>query len=338
MSGSHRVTVEAPGELPALDWCAGEREAPEAWPLSAPTWLAARDEAGRGTPLHTVARRARGEIAVLPGHLYAADDAEIVGLGFGLPRDPADLAAPVMVLGVPEGESTCAWFTFWTPRLFTAMVTAAARAAFEAGAGAVVAPRLLASGTSCGYVDGLRSMGATVVEVPGRHRVMLGRHDEPAELSAAGQDVERADGEEALVLAEAVGPRPGTGSGLARFVGGGADLRAYHAGPAGTSGVTSVHLRYGHRLVTVARSDHETADAADASVWAAVDERIVADAVRGGLRIVDLGSRPSHLATERSPVLGAVLPRCDIPATGHRATEPALLPHPSLVNKIEEPS
>lgn len=165
MGGSHRLVVEVGSELPGTGWAEEVDELPDAWPYLGPTFLAANEKAmPEAQPWHTVARRARGEVALLPGYVLAGPPAvdhdprtylgwqppsgDTVCCGVDLARSVSDEVGalgedaffPALLLGSPLGYRTEVSYNFWAPTLFRAMVERLVPAAFAAGVRSVIAP------------------------------------------------------------------------------------------------------------------------------------------------------------------------------------------------------
>jgi predicted N-acyltransferase len=165
VSGTHRITVVSGQGLPAMSWPVELAELADAWPYVGPTWLAANERAmPELTPWHTVARRDRGELALLPGYLLTAppavDHDPRTYLGWQPPSGDtvccgAEVAVtcttevdalgeaaffPALLLGSPLGYRTEVAYNFWTPQLFATMVDQLVPAAFAAGVRSIVAP------------------------------------------------------------------------------------------------------------------------------------------------------------------------------------------------------
>jgi predicted N-acyltransferase len=165
MGGSPRITVTTGQPLPELDWAGELAGLTDAWPYLGPTWLGATEKALPALrPWHTVATRARGELALLPGYLLdeppAVDHEPRTYLGWRAPTGEevccgADTDAavsaevdalgtgaffPALLLGSPLGYRTEVAYNFWTPNLMAALVETLVPAAFEAGVTCVAAP------------------------------------------------------------------------------------------------------------------------------------------------------------------------------------------------------
>jgi hypothetical protein len=136
-----------------------------AWPYLGPTWLAATEKAmPEARPWHTIAGRARGELALAPGYVLdappAVDHEPRTYLGWRPPAgdevccgascDSAISDAvgalgtepffPALLLGSPLGYRTEVAYNFWTPGLMSAIAGALVPAAFEAGIRCILAP------------------------------------------------------------------------------------------------------------------------------------------------------------------------------------------------------
>jgi hypothetical protein len=184
MGGSPRIVVSPGQELPGLDWAGELASLTEAWPYSGPTWLAATEKALPALrPWHTIATRARGELALAAGYLLdaplsadldprtylgmqapagrgaccGADDGQAAGDGWGaLGAAPF---FPALLLGSPLGYRTEVAYNFWTPTLMGAITSALVPAAFEAGARSVLAPWIPGRRGNKALVDALTAAG-----------------------------------------------------------------------------------------------------------------------------------------------------------------------------------
>ena len=165
MGGSPRVVISTGRTLPEMDWAGELASLTDSWPYLGPTWLAATEKVlPEAQPWHTVAGRARGELALLPGYILttppvvdheprtylgwqaptgeevccgaetdAARSAEIDALGTGP-------FFPTLLLGSPLGYRTEVAYNFWTPTLMGAIVDKLVPAALEAGIRCILAP------------------------------------------------------------------------------------------------------------------------------------------------------------------------------------------------------
>jgi hypothetical protein len=165
MGGAPRVVVTTGQDLPDLDWAGELTDLTDAWPYLGPTWLAASEKALTDLrPWHTVATRARGELALLPGYVMCSapvvDHEPRTYLGWQAPSgeevccgaqtdtctsDEIDALGtdpffPALLLGSPLGYRTEVAYNFWTPTLLGQLVSALVPAAFDAGIKCVVAP------------------------------------------------------------------------------------------------------------------------------------------------------------------------------------------------------
>ncbi|HEY6798963.1 MAG TPA: GNAT family N-acetyltransferase [Kineosporiaceae bacterium] len=165
MGGSHRVSVHVGEGLPQLDWAGELADLTDSWPYVGPTWLAATERAmPEAKPWHTVARRGRGEVSLLPGYVLtsppAVDHDPRTYLGWQPPSGDSvccgvqvgceqtsevdamgtEAFFPTLLLGSPLGYRTEVAYNFWTRNLFAAMVERLVPAAFEAGIRSVAAP------------------------------------------------------------------------------------------------------------------------------------------------------------------------------------------------------
>lgn len=183
MGGSPRIVVSPGQELPGLDWAGELASLTEAWPYSGPVWLAATEKAMPALrPWHTIATRARGELALAAGYLVdaplSADLDPRTYLGMQAPDGPgaccgADGQAagdgcgtlgagpffPALLLGSPLGYRTEVAYNFWTPTLMGAITSALVPAAFEAGARSVLAPWIPGRRGNQALVDALGAAG-----------------------------------------------------------------------------------------------------------------------------------------------------------------------------------
>jgi hypothetical protein len=165
VGGSPRVTIAAGQGLPDMDWAGELAQLTSAWPYLGPTWLAATEKAmPEARPWHTIAGRARGELALLPGYVLdgppAVDHEPRTYLGW---RPPAgdevccgaqcdtDVSGavdalgtgpffPALLLGSPLGYRTEVAGNFWTPTLMSAIAGGLVPAAFAAGIRCIIAP------------------------------------------------------------------------------------------------------------------------------------------------------------------------------------------------------
>jgi hypothetical protein len=165
MSGSHRTTVDLSDTLPELDWQFECQDIPEAWPYVGPTWLRGTERAmPEARAWYAVARRARGELAVLPGFVLdkpgavdfdprtylgwkpASGDEVCCGVATcettigEVEKLGEDAFYPAMILGSPLGYRSEGFYTFWTPRLFPSLVDALVSHARSEGVKTVMAP------------------------------------------------------------------------------------------------------------------------------------------------------------------------------------------------------
>ncbi|MCM2580233.1 GNAT family N-acetyltransferase [Streptomyces meridianus] len=165
MGGSPRVVISTGQTLPHMDWTGELADLTDSWPYLGPTWLAATEKVlPEAQPWHTVAGRARGELALLPGYILstppvvdheprtylgrraptgeevccgaetdAARSAEIDALG-------TEPFFPTLLLGSPLGYRTEVAYNFWAPTLMGAIVDRLVPAALEAGVRCILAP------------------------------------------------------------------------------------------------------------------------------------------------------------------------------------------------------
>jgi predicted N-acyltransferase len=289
MGGSPRVVV-SPGQVtPDLDWPGELASLTDASPYLGPAWLAATEKAMPELhPWHTIATRARGELAIAAGYILdspaAADHDPRTYLGWQAASaaagdlDPESFY-PALLLGSPLGYRTEVAYNFWTPALMRAMVSALVPAAFQAGVRCILAPWIpdsrgnqaladaLADGghsTFWGYEDFIRldpgGWDAHLAALPpDTRRRISGDLQRAAE---AGMRIERADG-------TGIGPhlsriaeltclnrdKNGTGEDpariagmLAALLGSGADVRAYLGFQDGALVASCVTIRKNHRL------------------------------------------------------------------------------------------
>ncbi|MGX7829111.1 GNAT family N-acetyltransferase [Actinokineospora sp. 24-640] len=186
MSGAHRVTVESGAALPAGDWAYESGDLREAWPYLGPTWLSATETSLHGArPWHTVAHRARGEVAYLPGFVFDAppsvdfdprtylgwqgSSGEEVCCGVTSCSDTVsevdslgvDAFFPALVLGSPLGYRSEVAFTFWTKSLFPALLDHAVKSAAAQGFKSVVAPWIPDRAGNEQLVDAFSAVGGS---------------------------------------------------------------------------------------------------------------------------------------------------------------------------------
>lgn len=173
MGGSPRVVVSPGRDLPDLDWSGELAHLTDAWPYLGPPWLAATEKAAPDLrPWHTVATRARGELALTPGYILQAPPAVPdheprtylgrAGACRGAP-DGQGLDAgpffPALLLGSPLGYRTEVAYNFWTPSMMGAIVGALVPAAFDAGVRCVLAPWIPDRRGNQALVDALVAAG-----------------------------------------------------------------------------------------------------------------------------------------------------------------------------------
>ncbi|GAB3287050.1 GNAT family N-acetyltransferase [Kineosporia babensis] len=165
MGGSPRTVVTTGQPLPDLDWSGEMTTLTDSWPYLGPTYLGATEKAmPEARAWHTIATRARGELALLPGYVLdsapAVDHEPRTYLGWRAPSGEevccgADADAgrsaevdalgtdpffPSLLLGSPLGYRSEIAYNFWTPTLMASMVNALVPAALEAGVKSIVAP------------------------------------------------------------------------------------------------------------------------------------------------------------------------------------------------------
>ncbi|MEC4015435.1 GNAT family N-acetyltransferase [Streptomyces sp. H27-D2] len=184
MGGSPRVVISTGQALPDLDWSGELDSLTDAWPYLGPTWLGATEKVLPGArPWHTVATRARGELALLPGYILSTppvvDHEPRTYLGWQAPSgeevccgaetDAARSAQvdalgvepffPALLLGSPLGYRSEVAYNFWTPTLMSSIVAKMVPAAFEAGIRCIVAPWIPDRRGNEALVDALDSAG-----------------------------------------------------------------------------------------------------------------------------------------------------------------------------------
>ncbi len=184
MGGSPRVKVTTGQALPDLDWSAELAQLTSAWPYLGPTWLGATEKAmPQIRPWHTVATRARGELALAPGYILdtppAVDHEPRTYLGWQAPTGEevccgaacdsavsAEVDAlgtgpfyPALLLGSPLGYRTEVAYNFWTPALMGAIAAELVPAAFAAGVRCVIAPWIPARRGNQDLIDALTRAG-----------------------------------------------------------------------------------------------------------------------------------------------------------------------------------
>lgn len=165
MSGAHRVVVETGQSLPLMTWVEECQSLTDAWPYVGPTFLAATESAApQFKPWHTIARRGRGELAMLAGYILdgepAVDHDPRTYLGwrpeggqqvccgveacdsatFEVDSWGPQALFPCLLLGSPLGYRTEVGYNFWTRALFAEMAQQLVTAAFKQGIRSVVAP------------------------------------------------------------------------------------------------------------------------------------------------------------------------------------------------------
>ncbi|MFJ5831691.1 GNAT family N-acetyltransferase [Streptomyces sp. NPDC093089] len=186
MGGSPRVVISTGQTLPDMDWSGELAGLTDSWPYLGPTWLRATEKVLPDVrPWHTLAHRARGELALLPG--YVLDTPPVVDheprtyLGWQAPSgeevccgaetDAARSAEvdalgtepffPTLLLGSPLGYRTEVAYNFWTPTLMGSIVDKLVPAAFEAGIKCIVAPWIPGRRGNEALVDALNAAGAS---------------------------------------------------------------------------------------------------------------------------------------------------------------------------------
>jgi hypothetical protein len=164
MGGSPRVAVTTGQCLPDLDWPDELAQLTSSRPCLGPTWLRATENAlPEIRPWHTIATRARGELALTAGYIVesppAAGHEPRAYLGWqagggeecGGTRCDSVISAevealgsgpffPVLLLGSPLGYRTEVAYNFWTPTLMAEIAGKLVPAAFDAGVRCIIAP------------------------------------------------------------------------------------------------------------------------------------------------------------------------------------------------------
>ncbi|CAM5367578.1 GNAT family N-acetyltransferase [Streptomyces griseus] len=186
MGGSPRVVISTGQALPDMDWTGELAGLTDSWPYLGPTWLRATEKVLPDIqPWHTLAHRARGEVALLPGYILTTppvvDHEPRTYLGWQAPSgeevccgaetDAARSAEvdalgtepffPALLLGSPLGYRTEVAYNFWTPTLMGAIVDKLVPAAFEAGIRCIVAPWIPDRRGNDALVDALNAAGAS---------------------------------------------------------------------------------------------------------------------------------------------------------------------------------
>ncbi|WP_371637245.1 GNAT family N-acetyltransferase [Streptomyces zaomyceticus] len=186
MGGSPRVVISTGQALPDMDWTGELAGLTDSWPYLGPTWLRATEKVLPDVqPWHTLAHRARGELALLPGYILTTppvvDHEPRTYLGWQAPSgeevccgaetDAARSAEvdalgtepffPTLLLGSPLGYRTEVAYNFWTPTLMGAIVDKLVPAAFEAGIRCIVAPWIPGRRGNDALVDALDAAGAS---------------------------------------------------------------------------------------------------------------------------------------------------------------------------------
>ncbi|MCR6489009.1 GNAT family N-acetyltransferase [Amycolatopsis sp. OK19-0408] len=184
MGGSPRVVVSTGQGLPDMDWAGELADLTDVFPYLGPTWLSASEKALTDLqPWHTIATRARGELALLPGYVMtvppvvdheprtylgwqapsgeevccgAQTDACISGEVDALGVDPF---FPALLLGSPLGYRTEVAYNFWTPNLMAQLVAELAPAAFAQGIRCIVAPWISGRSGNDALVTALDQVG-----------------------------------------------------------------------------------------------------------------------------------------------------------------------------------
>jgi hypothetical protein len=236
MGGSPRVVVTPGQELPDLDWPAELAQLTAASPYLGPTWMAATEKTlPQLRPWHTVATRARGELALAAGYIIneppAVDHEPRTYLGWQAPAGESACCGgagaistevgslgtepffPALILGSPLGYRTEVAYNFWTPALMSAITRTLLPAAYDAGVRCVIAPwipdrrgnqalvdALVAAGghsTFWGYEDYMHlDAGGWDTHLAALPARKRRRIDEDARRAAAsGVRIERADAE-----------------------------------------------------------------------------------------------------------------------------------------------
>ncbi|MFE0458278.1 GNAT family N-acetyltransferase [Kitasatospora sp. NPDC058965] len=184
MGGSPRVVVTTGQALPDLDWQGELANLTDSFPYLGPTWLAAGEQVlPELKPWHTVATRARGELALLPGYIMTeppvVDHEPRTYLGWQAPSGEevccgaetnsaisaevdalgAEPFFPALLLGSPLGYRTEVAYNFWTPSLMAQIVDKLVPAAFEAGIRCIVAPWISARSGNDALVEAFNAKG-----------------------------------------------------------------------------------------------------------------------------------------------------------------------------------
>ncbi|MEV4937590.1 GNAT family N-acetyltransferase [Streptomyces zaomyceticus] len=186
MGGSPRVVISTGQALPDMDWTGELAGLTDSWPYLGPSWLRATEKVLPDVqPWHTLAHRARGELALLPGYILTTppvvDHEPRTYLGWQAPSgeevccgaetDAARSAEvdalgtepffPTLLLGSPLGYRTEVAYNFWTPTLMGSIVDKLVPAAFEAGIRCIVAPWIPSRRGNDALVDALNAAGAS---------------------------------------------------------------------------------------------------------------------------------------------------------------------------------
>ena len=203
MGGSPRVRVVPGVVLPDLGWAGELASLTEASPYLGPTWLAATEKAmPELLPWHTIATRARGELALTAGYILAAPgggrdprtylgwqppagagtrrgDRETLALSAEIDALGAEPFFPALLLGSPMGYRTEVAYNFWTRSLMAAIVGTLVPAAFDAGVRCVIAPWIPDRRGNEDFVDALTAAGG--------HSALRG-HEDYVRLDSGGWD------------------------------------------------------------------------------------------------------------------------------------------------------
>ncbi len=165
MSGAHRVVIETGQSLPLMTWAEECRLLTDAWAYVSPTYLAATESAtSEFKPWHTVARRGRGELALLPGYVIetapAVDHDPRTYLGWRPENGQevccgvqacdsatsevdswgSDALFPCLLLGSPLGYRTEVAYNFWSRSLLPGLLQQLVPAALRHGVKSILAP------------------------------------------------------------------------------------------------------------------------------------------------------------------------------------------------------
>jgi hypothetical protein len=221
MGGSPRLTVLTGQALPELSWHDEQSSLTGAWPCLGPAWLAAAGNAmPHAQPWHSIAARAKGELALTPGYILAtppaldhdprtylgwqpAADRETIQVGQAVTAASAeidDLGAtpffPALLLGSPLSYHTEVAYNFWTPALMQAIISALVPAAFAAGVRSIIAPWIPHRRGNAAITDALTASGGHCAFWGHQHftRINPGGPDTRPATLPPGLTISRADG------------------------------------------------------------------------------------------------------------------------------------------------